>query len=74
MKKSLSKLALSIFSSYVVPSLQSGGIGPERSGLINPFNVFHQSLGELLFDLSFSTNLSRSALLDFLISFVTKFL
>ena len=46
---------------------------PEKSGLIKPFNVF-QSLGELLFDLSFSTNLSRSALLDFLISFVTKFL
>ena len=54
----LSKLALLIFFSYVVPSLQSGGIGPERSGLINPLNVFHQSLGELLFDLSFSTNLS----------------
>ena len=40
----------------------------ERSGLINPFNVFLQSLGELLFDFSFSTNLSRTALLDFLIS------
>ena len=49
-------------------------IGPEKSGLINHFNVFHQSLGELLFDVSFSTNLLRSALLDFLISFVTKFL
>ena len=40
---------------------------PEKSGLIKPFNVFQQSLGELLFDLSFSTNLSRSAFLDFLI-------
>ena len=59
---------------YVVPSLQSGGIGPERSGLIKHFNVFHQSLGELSFDFSFSTNVSRSALLDFLISFVTMFL
>ena len=33
---------------------------PERSGLIKPLNAFHQSLGELLFELSFSTNLSRS--------------
>ena len=32
-------------------------------GLIKPFIVFHQSLGELLFDLSFSTNLSRSVFL-----------
>ena len=48
--------------------------GPVRSGLIHPFNAFHQSLSELLFDLSFSTNLSLTALLDFLISFVTKFL
>ena len=46
----------------IYPSLQSGGIGPDRSGLIKPFHVFHQSLGESLFDLSFSTYLSRSAL------------
>ena len=38
---------------------------PERSGLIKPFNAFHQSLGELLFELSFSTNLSRSVLFGF---------
>ena len=27
------KLTLSIFSTYVIPSLQSGGIVPERSGV-----------------------------------------
>ena len=47
---------------------------PERFVLLKYFNVFHQSLGDLLFDLSFSTNLPRFGLLDFLISFVTKVL
>ena len=45
---------------------------PGTSGLIKHFNIFHQSLGELLFDQSFSTNVSRSAFLNFLIPFVTK--
>ena len=34
-----SKLTLSIFSTYVIPSLHSGGIVPERSGVKKNYNV-----------------------------------
>ena len=49
----------------MIPSIQSGGIVPERSGLKKLFNVFHPFLEELLFLLSFLAILWRSAFLDF---------
>ena len=41
--------------------------------LTKPFNIFNQSFGELLVDFSISTNFSRSAFLDSMISLYKSF-